>query len=57
MIKLTKSNLVKQQERDRYIQQFCDQRDIALIWIDGRKYTNSKLKKYMIDYVLPEIKK
>ena len=50
-------NLVKQQERDRYVQQFCDQQHIILIWIDGRKYINSKLKNYMIDCIIPEIRK
>lgn len=52
-----KNRLVKQQERDQYLQQFCDRHDIKLIWIDGRKYTNSKLETHMHDEIIPIITK
>jgi hypothetical protein len=45
----------KQVERDLYLQQFCDKYNIKLIWIDGRKYVNSKLEKYVINTIIPEI--
>lgn len=46
-------NFVKQQERDKYLQRICDENNIKLIWIDGRKYTNSKLEKYVIEKIIP----
>jgi hypothetical protein len=48
-------NFIKQQERDSYLQTICDTNNIKLIWIDGRKYTNSKLEKYVLEVILPEI--
>ena len=45
-------NFIKRQERDWYLQNFCDINNIKLIWIDGRKYTNSKLENYMINEIL-----
>lgn len=29
-------------------------RNIKLIWIDGRKYTNSKLEKYMVENIISQ---
>ena len=43
----------QQQDRDTFVQQFCIDNNIKLIWIDGRKYTNSKLRKYVINEVMP----
>jgi hypothetical protein len=51
-----KENFIKQQERDLYLDRFCAKNNIKLIWIDGRRYTNSKLKKYIIDTILPILK-
>jgi hypothetical protein len=50
-------NFIKQQERDQYLEQFCAINGINLIWIDGRKYTNSKLKLYIIENIIPQLKK
>jgi hypothetical protein len=49
------ARFVLQQERDIYLEQFCNQNGIRLIWIDGRKYTNSKLHKYMIEDIIPQL--
>ena len=46
-------NFVKQQARDQYLQFICDTNNIKLICIDGRKYTNSKLEKYIIEFIIP----
>jgi hypothetical protein len=43
----------EQQDRDRYLQTFCDQNGIRLIWIDGRKYANHKLTEYVSSSILP----
>ena len=53
--KIAEDNFIKQQERDLYLQQFCDLNKICLIWIDGRKYTNLKLERYAIDQIIPII--
>jgi len=42
-------NFEKQQERDEYLQVICDKNNIKLIWIDGRKYVGTELKKYIAD--------
>jgi hypothetical protein len=46
---------LKQQDRDKYLQDFCDVNQIQLIWIDGRKYTNSKLKNYINEIIVPNL--
>ena len=38
----------KQQQRDRQLKDLCDQHNINLIEIDGREYTGSKIKDYLI---------
>jgi very-short-patch-repair endonuclease len=48
-------NFDKQQARDQYLQQFCDQNGITLIWIDGRKYKGEKLKSYLLDNIIPKL--
>src|SRR5258708_1443712 len=45
----------KQQERDKYLQKLCDDNNIKLIWINGIKYTNSKLKYYIINDLAPKL--
>ena len=47
---------IRQQERDIYLQNLCDYNNIELIWIDGRKYTNSKLEKYVIETIIPKLR-
>jgi hypothetical protein len=51
-----KENFIHQQARDLYLQQFCTINNITLIWIDGRKYTNSKLEKHIINHIIPLLK-
>jgi len=46
----------KQQERDEYKRLFCKRNSIQLIEIDGRKFYNERLKKYLIYDVVPMIK-
>ena len=48
---------IKQQERDQYIRDFCQINNIRLLEIDGRKYQNNQLIKYIysifeINYVI-----
>jgi hypothetical protein len=45
--------LIKQQERDSYLQNLCENEKISLIWIDGREYYNSKLKNYLSSTIIP----
>lgn len=54
--KRAEEKFVKQQKRDQYLQQFCFDNNIKLIWIDGRKYINYKLKNFMIDEIIPLLK-
>jgi hypothetical protein len=53
--KQAKENFIKQQARDIYLQSFCKQNNINLIWIDGREYTNTKLEKYLIETIIPQL--
>ena len=52
-------NFIKQKERDQYLQNFCDQNDIKLIWIDGRNYDtypgpiNKKLINFVLNNIIP----
>jgi hypothetical protein len=46
----------KQKNRDKYLQKICDNNNINLIWIDGRQYTNSKLKNYILNDLIPILK-
>jgi len=50
------TDLEKQQKRDKYVQDLCDKNGIKLIWINGDKYTNSKLVKHIVDIILPSLK-
>lgn len=50
-------NLKKQKSRDRYLKKFCANNNIKLICIDGRKYTDLKLTKYMLEKIIPMITK
>lgn len=52
-----KTNLEKQKLRDAYLQQFCDNNNIKLMWIDGRKYHHSKLENYINIEFVPQIQK
>lgn len=42
-------NFINQQKRDEYKRTFCENHHIKLIEIDGRKYKDKKLEKYIID--------
>lgn len=48
--------LAIQQARDHYIDQFCKDNDIHLIWIDGRKYSGIKLTLLINETIIPLIK-
>lgn len=50
-----KQFITYQQPRDAIVQNFCNTHNIKLIWIDGRKYTNQRLIKYMTDIIIPSI--
>lgn len=50
-------NLAKQQSRDAYVDQFCKDNGITIIWIDGREYFGAKLKQYIIEAIIPLINK
>jgi hypothetical protein len=52
-----KVNFEEQQKRDAYKRQICKENNIPLIEIDGRKYSNLKLQRYIVDHVIPLIKK
>lgn len=45
---LAELNFIKQQKRDQYIDQFCNDNNIKLIWIDGRIYKKENLKEYVL---------
>jgi len=49
-------NFAKQQVRDKSIEAFCDDNKIKLIWIDGRKYKDKKLERYIQDELIPILK-
>lgn len=49
-------NFNKQQLRDKYIEQFCNDNNIKLIWIDGRKYKNNKLIELITNEIIPLLK-
>jgi hypothetical protein len=52
-VKVAKENFDKQQKRDAYLQTICNNNNIKLIWIDGRKYINKKLEIYINDIIIP----
>lgn len=52
---IAEANFFKQQIRDRYIEQFCITNNIKLITIDGRKFFNDRLEKYLIEKIIPQI--
>jgi predicted glycosyltransferase involved in capsule biosynthesis len=43
----------KQQVRDDHIQKFSDNKNINIIWIDGRKLKGKKLENYINTKILP----
>jgi len=49
--------LYYQQPRDMFVKQFCENHNIHLIIIDGRKYKGSKLEGYMNNELIPMIRK
>lgn len=53
---LAKERLLKQQNRDLYVDIFCKNNNIKIIWIDGRKYFNLKLRKLVEENIIPKIK-
>lgn len=44
---ITNEKFIKQQKRNEFLREMCIKEDINLIEIDGRKYTNNKIKKYL----------
>lgn len=55
--KQAEEKLLRQQERDNYLQSLCITKNISLIWIDGRKYQKSKLEKYFLQKIIPNLGK
>jgi very-short-patch-repair endonuclease len=55
-IKRAEYNFNKQQTRDIYIKQFCNDNNIKLISIDGREFYKSKLEVYIIKELIPYLK-
>jgi len=51
------ANFIKQQQRDLELEKLCKNNNFLLIWIDGRKYTNDKLKQHMKETIIPLIRK
>lgn len=47
--------LEKQTKRDLKVDELCSNSNINIIWIDGRKYKGEKLKKYLLDTIIPYI--
>src|SRR5258708_6716163 len=43
-------NFKNQQYRDNLLRKYCNEKDICLLEIDGRKYKGTKLKNFLIDY-------
>lgn len=43
-----KKNLLRQKLRDKWLRSYCKNNNILLIEIDGRKYTDDKIKDYLI---------
>jgi hypothetical protein len=52
-----KINLHKQQKRDQELYDICKNNDYNLIVIDGRTLINNKLKMYIINTIIPLIRK
>lgn len=52
---IANSLFIKQKDRDRYLQEWCNSNDVKLICIDGRKYTNDKLVNYINNELVKEI--
>jgi hypothetical protein len=44
--------LINQQERDKYVENFCQSHNIDIIWIDGREYFGHSLKKHIVSLLL-----
>jgi hypothetical protein len=42
-------NFKEQQKRDQALKEVCKEKGIILIEIDGRKYINLKIKKYLLE--------
>lgn len=55
-IERAKINFIKQQDRDKYVEAFCNSNKIKLICIDGRKYQDKKLERYIKDELIPILK-
>lgn len=45
----------RQQNRDNLLRQYCQERQIILLEIDGRKYKGTALKKLVFDYFMNEV--
>jgi hypothetical protein len=50
-----KQNFLIQQVRDQRKQQYCDDNNITIICIDGRKYKSAKLEQYMQEELIPRL--
>lgn len=53
---IAEKNLIKQQLRDKYVDNFAIEIGFDCIHIDGRKYYGTKLVKYMLEVIVPMLK-
>jgi very-short-patch-repair endonuclease/ssDNA-binding Zn-finger/Zn-ribbon topoisomerase 1 len=51
------NNFKRQQERDRFIEEFCNLNKINLIWIDGRTYVSMALQDLIVNEIIPSLTK
>lgn len=51
----SEQNFIKQQIRDNWLREYCKEKNITLIEIDGRKYKKEKIKEYLLSILPPEI--
>jgi hypothetical protein len=45
-------DLTKQKNRDKYVDEFCKNHNIDIIWIDGRDYFGHLLRKHMVSLLV-----
>jgi very-short-patch-repair endonuclease len=45
----------RQRNRDNILREYCKERQVSLLEIDGRKYKGDNLKKFVSDYFMNEV--
>jgi very-short-patch-repair endonuclease len=46
------NEFTKQQERDSYVEKYCDENKIKLVVVDGRKYKNNEMLNYLREKII-----